>query len=67
MARYTLNKLDKKILLHDTLYNATNNKDIPALYQYFNGMRATIVKNYYSSHNTTSHKKDSHGEINDER
>lgn len=44
---------NKRILLHDSIHNATNNKHIPELYNYFNGIRGTITRNYYTSRDST--------------
>lgn len=38
---------DKKVLLHDSVENAANTDKIPELYDYFNGSRGIITKNYY--------------------
>jgi phospholipid/cholesterol/gamma-HCH transport system ATP-binding protein len=35
---------DKHILFHDSVANAANNKDIPELYEYFNGIRGKIKR-----------------------
>lgn len=39
---------DKRVLLHDSVVNAANSSDIPALYEYFNGVRGKIAKEHYS-------------------
>lgn len=38
---------EKKVLLHDTVANAATNTSIPELYEYFNGERGKITKNFY--------------------
>ncbi len=38
---------DKKILLHDKVTNAANDRSIPELYEYFNCPRGKIIKDYY--------------------
>ena len=38
---------NKKVLLHDTITNAANDKSIPELYEYFNGPRGKVVKAFY--------------------
>lgn len=35
---------DKKVLFHDSVVNAANNKAIPQLYNYFNGPRGKLTK-----------------------
>lgn len=39
---------DKRVLLHDSVVNAANQKEIKDLYEYFNGTRGKIAKAYYS-------------------
>lgn len=48
---------NKKVLFHDTVQNASYNKQIPKLYKYFNGVRGTITKQYYTQNDN--------GEFND--
>lgn len=50
---------DGKVLFHDTVVKAANHKDIPELYEYFNGPRGKVTKAY--------HSKLKDGEILDER
>ena len=35
---------DQKVLFHDSVVNAANNKAIPELYNYFNGPRGKLTK-----------------------
>ena len=39
----------KKVLFHDTVAYASQNTNIPELYQYFNGLRGVIVKDHYTA------------------
>jgi phospholipid/cholesterol/gamma-HCH transport system ATP-binding protein len=39
---------EKKVLLHDTVANAANTKSVPELYEYFNGTRGMITKEFYT-------------------
>lgn len=49
---------NKKVLLHDTVYNAANSDKIPELYNYFNGKRGTIIKSFYKiNHKGGTHDK----------
>lgn len=39
----------KKVLAHDTVANVANNKDIPQAYEYFNGPRGLVMKEYHTA------------------
>lgn len=47
---------DKKVLYHDSVENAANNKSIPQLYEYFNGPRGLVNKQFYL------HKRENHND-----
>ncbi len=38
---------NKQVLFHDTVKNAANSKEIPELYNYFNGARGKVTKAFY--------------------
>lgn len=39
---------DGRVLLHDTVVNAANAKEIPELYEYFNGARGRVTKAFHA-------------------
>ena len=45
----------KKVAFHDSVIKAANCKEIPDLYNYFNGERGVITKAYYSEHGKESY------------
>jgi phospholipid/cholesterol/gamma-HCH transport system ATP-binding protein len=47
---------DKRVLFHDTVENAASAKHIPQLYNYFNGIRGTITKQYYTNLSGAAHE-----------
>lgn len=42
---------EKKVLFYDSVKNAANQTEIPGLYEYFNGTRGKISKNFYLNRN----------------
>jgi len=48
---------NKKVLVHDTVENVSNNKSIPELYEYFNGPRGIVTKTYHLAHKNGENKK----------